>query len=61
LVVSAVSGRVGERVLPGEVLVEVSDRPLFVLAGEVPAFRDMVQGDSGQNIAELQAALSGLG
>jgi peptidoglycan hydrolase-like protein with peptidoglycan-binding domain len=61
LVVSAVRGRVGERVLPGEVLVEVSDRPLFVLAGKVPAFRDMAQGDSGQDIAELQAALSGLG
>lgn len=61
LVVTAVRGRVGERVLPGEVLVEVSDRPLFVLAGAVPAFRDMAQGDSGQDIAELQAALSGLG
>jgi HlyD family secretion protein len=61
LVVSAVLTHVGAVVQPGQVLVDVSDRPVFVLPGAVPAFRDMVQGDSGGDIAELQAALAGLG
>ncbi len=61
LVVSRIDARDGTRVRPGEVLLEVSDRPLFVLAGAVPAFRDMVQGESGADIAELQSALGMLG
>jgi HlyD family secretion protein len=61
LVVSAVLARVGQAVRPGQLLVEVSDRPVFVLSGAVPAFRDMVQGESGGDIAELQAALAELG
>jgi hypothetical protein len=61
LVVSRIDTAVGARVSPGEVLLGISDRPLFVLAGAVPAFRDMVQGESGQDIAELQAALGEIG
>jgi peptidoglycan hydrolase-like protein with peptidoglycan-binding domain len=61
LVVSQIETHVAARVWPGEVLLQISDRPLFVLAGPVPAFRDMIQGDSGQDIAELQAALGELG
>lgn len=61
LVVSAVLARAGEPVRAGQVLVDVSDRPVFVLAGAVPAFRDMVQGDTGGDVAELQRALAELG
>lgn len=61
LVVTRVLARVGDQVGPGQVLAEVSDRPIFVLYGAVPAFRDMVQGESGADIAELQAALAELG
>ena len=61
LVVSRIDARDGTRVRPGEMLLEVSDRPLFVLAGAVPAFRDMVQDESGADIAELQSALGMLG
>jgi HlyD family secretion protein len=61
LVVSGVNTRPGARVYAGDVLMQVSDRPLFILSGAVPAFRDMVQGDTGQDIAELQLGLDEIG
>lgn len=61
LVVSRVPTSGGAEVRPGQVIAEVSDRPVFVLTGSVPAFRDMVQGDSGADISQLQAALAHLG
>ncbi len=61
LVVSGIDAHPGTRPRPGEVLLDVSDRPVFVLSGAVPAFRDMVQGESGGDIGELQAALAQLG
>jgi peptidoglycan hydrolase-like protein with peptidoglycan-binding domain len=52
---------VGERVDQAHALVEFSGRPVYVLQGKVPAYRDMLPGESGSDIAELQSALSGLG
>jgi peptidoglycan hydrolase-like protein with peptidoglycan-binding domain len=37
--------------------VEVSGRPVFVLHGSVPAYRDLTEGDSGADVRQLQAAL----
>ncbi len=51
----------GQLVSSGDVLAEVSGRPVFVLKGIFPAYRDMIAGESGPDIAELQAALEGLG
>lgn len=61
LVVSGIAAHLGTQVRPGQVLLDVSDRPVFVLTGAVPAFRDMVQGESGGDIGQLQAALAQLG
>lgn len=51
----------GNQVHSGEVVAEVSDRPVFVLQGPLPLWRDLVPGESGKDVEELQAALAGLG
>ena len=57
----------GVRVSPGasvkaaQVLIEVAGRPVFALPGAQPMYRDLRPGMSGTDVAQLQAALSGLG
>ena len=51
----------GSFVAPGNVILEVAGRPFFVFQGTVPAYRDMAPGESGSDIAQLQAGLEGLG
>ncbi|MEJ3748576.1 peptidoglycan-binding domain-containing protein [Actinomycetes bacterium KLBMP 9797] len=60
-VVSAVRVRAGQSVTAGQVLLEVSGRPLISLAGAVPAYRDLKPGDTGADVKQLQAALAALG
>jgi peptidoglycan hydrolase-like protein with peptidoglycan-binding domain len=48
-------------VVDGQVLVEVSGRPVFVLSGGLPPYRDLSLGDDGPDVAELQEALHRLG
>lgn len=61
LVISAVNKPVGAAVHNGDVLLAVSGRPLFSLVGDVPAWRDLTPGESGSDVAQLQAALADLG
>lgn len=51
----------GSFVAPGNVIIEVAGQPFFVFQGSVPAYRDMAPGESGTDIAQLQAGLQGLG
>jgi peptidoglycan hydrolase-like protein with peptidoglycan-binding domain len=51
----------GDAVRNGEQLAELDGGPLFVLAGPVPAWRDLTPGESGPDVAELQQALASLG
>ena len=51
----------GSFVAPGNVIIEVAGQPFFVFRGPVPAYRDMAPGESGTDIAQLQAGLEGLG
>lgn len=60
-VLTAVRTKVGGRVQPGSVLLEVSGRPLIVLQGAVPAYRDLKPNDDGNDVAQLQNALKQLG
>lgn len=61
LVVNRVMVSPGGSVSSGEVLAEVSGGPVFVLQGAFPAYRDMVKGESGPDIGQLQNALATLG
>ncbi|WP_086824384.1 peptidoglycan-binding protein [Allokutzneria sp. NRRL B-24872] len=51
----------GGTVKAGDVLLEVSGRPVFVLPGEVPMYRTLTPGSKGDDVKQLQAALVALG
>jgi peptidoglycan hydrolase-like protein with peptidoglycan-binding domain len=61
MVVTGMFVRPGDAVHSGEVVAEVSDRPVFVLPGDLPLWRDLVPGESGKDVGELQTALAELG
>ena len=45
----------------GSVMLTASGRPLFVLQGRIPAYRDLVPGTSGDDVRQLEQALQRLG
>ncbi|WP_127501620.1 hypothetical protein [Actinoplanes solisilvae] len=48
----------GNRTLrEGDVLLEVSGRPVFVLTGKVPMYRTLTKGSTGDDARQLRAAL----
>lgn len=60
-VVSGVRVRKGASVKAGDVLLEVSSRPVIALVGAVPQFRAMSPGMSGSDVDQLQDALRAAG
>ncbi|HQZ34280.1 MAG TPA: peptidoglycan-binding domain-containing protein [Ilumatobacteraceae bacterium] len=51
----------GTEVVEGQVVVEVSGRPVFVMQGDVPVYRSLQPGMAGPDVVQLQAALTRLG
>jgi peptidoglycan hydrolase-like protein with peptidoglycan-binding domain len=51
----------GAELREGSVALTVSGRPVFVLQGDRPAYRDMGPGTSGDDVRQLEQALSRLG
>lgn len=51
----------GDQVGCGHVLYRVDDRPVLLLCGAVPAYRDLSVGASGPDVRQLNATLRGLG
>ena len=51
----------GTTLKSGDVLMEVSGRPVFVLPGPVPMYRTLGTAAKGDDVEQLQAALSDLG
>ena len=51
---------IGTELQEGDVLVEVTTRPVFVLQGELPMYRRMVIGTEGPDVAQLERALERL-
>jgi len=41
----------------GDVMLTASGRPVFILQGEIPAYRDLVPGISGDDVRQLENAL----
>lgn len=61
LVVTKVLVAEGDRAKAGRPLAEVSGRPVFVLPGALPGYRDLLPGISGDDVDQLQKALASLG
>lgn len=51
----------GALVEEGDVLLEVSGRPILVLQGELPMFRTIRPGDEGEDVLQIEQALNRLG
>jgi hypothetical protein len=52
---------VGARVECGGVFYRVDDRPVLMLCGAVPAYRDLRRGDAGNDVRQLNANLHAFG
>ena len=60
-VVTKVPLAVGNGVGPGSVLLEIADRPVLLLGGDVPLLRDLARGDTGADVRRLQDSLRAAG
>ncbi|MFN2484426.1 MAG: peptidoglycan-binding protein [Candidatus Limnocylindria bacterium] len=53
--------RLGTEVDSGDVVLTISGRPVFLLGGAQPAYRDLGPGIRGDDVLQLETALSALG
>lgn len=60
-VITSMAVRRGATVTDGQLVAEVSTRPIFVAVGAVPAFRQMQPGSAGVDVLQLQQMLAGHG
>lgn len=60
-IVTATPVAAGDVIDEGAVLCEIGGRPVVVLAGDLPAYRDLTPGLSGPDVAQLESALARLG
>ncbi|MFF4370305.1 peptidoglycan-binding protein [Streptomyces sp. NPDC001594] len=60
-VVTKLPLRAGDPVAAGQLLAEVSGRPVLALKGTLPVYRDLKPGAAGDDVAQLQQALRELG
>ena len=51
----------GAKLAEGDLLVEVSERPVLLLSGPVPMYRDMLPGSTGADVEQLEQSLKRLG
>ncbi|MFF6993674.1 peptidoglycan-binding protein [Streptomyces sp. NPDC008313] len=51
----------GSRLKEGDVLMQVNGRPVLVLRGSIPMYRNIVPGSRGDDVRQLQKALNRLG
>ncbi len=51
----------GTDVVEGQSIAEISGRPLFVLQGTLPVFRDLRPGSTGDDVTQLEESLARLG
>lgn len=55
--ITQIPARAGAQLEPGDVVIEISGQPVFFLPGQVPAYRNLSEGDTGPDVTQLQAAL----
>jgi peptidoglycan hydrolase-like protein with peptidoglycan-binding domain len=52
---------VGAKIAEGDVILTVSGRPVFLLRGRQPSYRDLGPGVAGEDVRQLESALARLG
>ncbi|MER6359828.1 peptidoglycan-binding domain-containing protein [Kitasatospora sp. NPDC001527] len=60
-VVTRLPAKAGDQVRAGQSVLEVAGRPVFPLRGDLPVYRDLKPGATGQDVKQLQQALKELG
>lgn len=60
-IATAVNVKAGGTLSAGEVIGAVAGRPVIAMSGAIPMYRSLQQGDTGGDVAELQAGLRALG
>lgn len=60
-VVTAINKSTGAEVAEGDVLAQISGRPILVLGGAVPAYRDLLPSAEGADVQQFESALNRLG
>ncbi len=61
LTVTKMPVRLGDKVRPGRVITEIDGRPVLLLRGRLPPYRNLHEGDSGPDVSQLQANLEHAG
>ncbi len=61
VVITGLPKEAGDEVAEGDVVTEVSGRPIFALQGTLPTFRDFRPGVIGPDVTQLEESLSRLG
>ncbi|MFD4761438.1 peptidoglycan-binding protein [Streptomyces sp. NPDC058439] len=60
-VITKLAVKAQDVLVSGRLLMEVSGRPVFVLQGKLPVYRDLRPGSAGDDVEQLQKALQDLG
>ncbi|MFI1718329.1 efflux RND transporter periplasmic adaptor subunit [Streptomyces litmocidini] len=60
-VVTRLPVKPGQVIKAGQMIIEVSGRPVIALRGPLPMYRDLKPGARGSDVAQLQTALDSLG
>ncbi len=60
-VITSIKVAVADQVDEGDVVASIAGRPIIVLQGAFPAFRELARGIEGVDVAQLQEALTRLG
>lgn len=53
--------KAGDRVKPGHVIAAIDGRPVILLRGRLPGYRDLHEGDHGPDVSQLQRELTAFG
>ncbi|WP_417563586.1 hypothetical protein [Microbacterium sp.] len=61
VVVSAAGVRAGKPIVYGQLIAEVSGRPVFSWPRAAPLYRDLIEGDTGNDVRGVQTVLRKLG
>jgi peptidoglycan hydrolase-like protein with peptidoglycan-binding domain len=61
LIVTRMPVKAGDRVRPGRVITEIDGRPVLLLRGRLPPYRNLHEGDSGPDVTQLQGDLEHAG